>query len=213
VLHGVSVTLRRGAITAVLGPNGAGKSTLAKTLAGLLPTGSGSIELDGQAIDGWRTHRRVRSGVVLAPESRGIFPGLSVQENLEVWLTDRKQIQEVLERFPALAGRGSVPAGHLSGGEQQMLALGSLLVRPPDVLVVDEPSLGLAPLVVADIMNVFEELRDRGTAILLIEEKATDAVRIADDVLILESGRVQWAGPAESVDLAAAAGAYLGVTT
>jgi ABC-type branched-subunit amino acid transport system ATPase component/branched-subunit amino acid ABC-type transport system permease component len=212
VLHGVSITLRRGAITAVLGPNGAGKSTLAKTLAGLLPTGAGTIERDGQAMDGWPAHRRARAGVVLSPESRGIFPGLSGEENLEVWLTDRKQIQEVLERFPALSGRDSVPAGHLSGGEQQMLALGSLLVRPPDVLVVDEPSLGLAPLVVADIMRVFEELRDRGTAILLIEEKATDAVRIADDVLILESGRVQWAGPAASVDLEAAAGAYLGVT-
>lgn len=213
ILHGVSISLRRGAITAVLGPNGAGKSTLAKTIAGLVPTDAGSIELDGKPIDSWAAHRRARHGVVLAPESRGIFPGLSVQENLEVWLTDPALVRDVQERFPALSGRGSVPAGHLSGGEQQMLALGSLLVRPPDVLVVDEPSLGLAPLVVADIMRVFEELRDRGTAILLIEEKATDAVRIADDVLILESGRVQWAGPAESVDLAAAAGAYLGVTT
>jgi ABC-type branched-subunit amino acid transport system ATPase component/branched-subunit amino acid ABC-type transport system permease component len=213
VLHGLSVTLRRGSVTAVLGPNGAGKSTLAKTLAGLVPATRGSVLLEGVAIDTWPAHRRARAGVVLAPESRGIFPGLTVRENLEVWLTDRRQIDEVMARFPALAGRSSVTAGHLSGGEQQMLALGSLLVRPPEVLIVDEPSLGLAPLVVADIMTVFEELRDRGVAILLIEEKATDALRVADDVLIVESGKVQWFGPAASVDRSVAAGAYLGAAT
>jgi len=209
VLHGIDLTVRAGRITALLGANGSGKSTLCSTISGLVPLRTGSIALRGEAIGILAPHRRSRLGVRVAPESRGIFPGLTVEENLALVL-DRSAIPLAFERFPRLGERRNLTAGSLSGGEQQMLTLAPLLARPPDVLIADEPTLGLAPLVVADLLQVFRELRDRGVALLLVEEKARDVLEIADSVALLELGHVVWHGPRRDVDQQRLAAAYLG---
>ena len=203
VLHGVDLELRAGTITALLGPNGAGKSTLCLTVAGLVPVTEGSIRYEGADITSIRGWRRARRGLVLAPELRGVFPGLSVEENLLVWLPDSKDREGVYERFPLLSDRRSLHAGFLSGGEQQILTLAPLLQRHPDVLIADEPSLGLAPIIVEQLMRLFEELRDAGVALLLVEEKARDVVPIADEVAFLELGQIGWQGARHDVDPAA----------
>ena len=210
VLHGVSLSLPKGHITAILGPNGAGKSTTCLTLAGLLRPLKGTIHLNGTDITPLVAHQRAKRGVVLAPESRGIFPGLTVQENLSLWLPDPAHHQQAYERFPILGERRNLPAGNLSGGEQQILTLTPLLVRPPDVLIADEPSLGLAPLIVEQVMNIFVELRERGVALLLVEEKARDVLEIADSVAFLSLGEITWHGPRSAVDADRLAEAYLG---
>jgi ABC-type branched-subunit amino acid transport system ATPase component len=209
VLRGIDLTVRAGRITALLGANGSGKSTLCSTVSGLVPLRDGSISLRGDTIGVLPPHRRSRLGVMVAPESRGIFPGLTVEENLALVL-DRSEIPAAFERFPRLGERRNLPAGSLSGGEQQMLTLAPLLVRPPDVLIADEPTLGLAPLVVVDLLQVFRELRDRGVALLLVEEKARDVLEVADSVALLELGHVVWQGPRADVDQQRLAAAYLG---
>ena len=210
VLHGVSLRLPKGHITAVLGPNGAGKSTTCQTIAGLVRSTAGTVIQEGVEITALAAHQRAKAGVVLAPESRGIFPGLTVRENLQLWLPDHAMHDEVYERFPILGERRALPAGNLSGGEQQILTLAPLLANPPKVLIADEPSLGLAPLIVEQIMQIFVELRDRGVALLLVEEKARDVLRIADTVAFLSLGQVTWQGPRVEVDDARLAEAYLG---
>ncbi|MET9649959.1 ATP-binding cassette domain-containing protein [Streptomyces sp. NPDC006460] len=146
----------------------------------------------------------------LAPEGRGIFAGLSIEENLALQLTDRADREAVYERFPALAARRSVPTGSLSGGEQQLLALAPLLQCPPALLVADEPSLGLAPRVAEEVLGLLTELRGHGTALLLVEEKAAGVLGIADRVAYLAQGRVTWSGPRHEVDPERLAEAYLG---
>jgi branched-subunit amino acid ABC-type transport system permease component/ABC-type branched-subunit amino acid transport system ATPase component len=210
VLHGLSLKVPRGQITAILGPNGAGKSTMCQTLAGLVRVNSGTIRYADADVTPVRAYRRAQRGLVLAPEARGIFPGLTVRENLQMWLPDAAQRDEVYERFPILGERQRLTAGNLSGGEQQMLTLAPLLVRPPQVLIADEPSLGLAPLIVDQIMQIFVELRDRDVALLLVEEKARDVLQIADTVGFLSLGRLTWHGPRAQVDDAQLAAAYLG---
>ncbi|MDT4904826.1 MAG: hypothetical protein QOH52_2842 [Pseudonocardiales bacterium] len=212
ILDEVSVKLQAGSVLAVLGANGAGKSTLCKTIAGAVPMTGGRLLMNGEEISGTPAHVRARRGILLAPESRGIFPGLTVRENLDVWLPSRGDVAKALERFPMLAQRTSLLAGHLSGGEQQMLALAPVLIRTPEVLIVDEPSLGLAPLIVQELFALFAELRDAGCALLIVEEKSTEALGIADEVVIMEAGRIVWAGPARAVDERTVASAYLGVT-
>ncbi|MEV4189811.1 ATP-binding cassette domain-containing protein, partial [Streptosporangium canum] len=160
-------------------------------------------------VTSWPAHRRAGAGVLLAPEGRGVFPGLSVDENLRTWLADPGP---VYERMPQLARRRGVAAGALSGGEQQLLTLAPALVRPPRVLIADEPSLGLAPLVAEQVFEVFAELRARGVALLLVEEKATSALRLADTVVFMRLGRATWTGPRAEVDGARLAAAYLGVS-
>jgi ABC-type branched-subunit amino acid transport system ATPase component len=194
----------------LLGPNGAGKSTACSTIAGMLRPTSGSILLDGTDVTSLRAHQRARRGIVLAPEARGIFPGLTVRENLQMWLPDAASRDAVFERFAILGQRQSQAAGNLSGGEQQILTLAPLLVHPPDVLVADEPSLGLAPLIVEQIMGLFSELRRRGSAVLLVEEKARDVLAVADTVAFLSLGRVTWVGPRAEVDEQRVTEAYLG---
>jgi ABC-type branched-subunit amino acid transport system ATPase component len=184
----------------VLGPNGAGKSTLCATIAGLVPITSGELLQRGAGVTTIRTPKRAKGGIVLAPEARGVFPQLTVRENLTVWLPDAADREQAFDRFPVLRTRQDLPAGSLSGGEQQMLTLAPLLVRPPDVLVADEPSLGLAPLIVEEILGVFTELRDRGVALVLVEEKAKGVLEIADEVSFLSLGRLVWSGPKEDVD-------------
>ncbi|GAA3444979.1 ABC transporter permease subunit [Planomonospora venezuelensis] len=209
VLRGVDLTVRPGEVVALLGANGAGKSTTCAVAAGDLPVAAGRVLLDGVDVTAWPAHRRARQGVLLAPEGRGVFPGLTVEENLRTWLADP---DPVYERMPQLARRRGIAAGALSGGEQQLLTLAPALVRPPRVLIADEPSLGLAPLVVEQVFAVFAELRERGVALLLVEEKATAALELADRVAFMRLGRVTWTGPRAEVDDTRLTAAYLGVS-
>ncbi|MER5998321.1 ATP-binding cassette domain-containing protein [Nonomuraea angiospora] len=208
VLRGVDLAVRPGEVVALLGANGAGKSTACAVAAGDLAVTSGRILLDGEDVTAWPAHRRARAGILLAPEGRGVFPGLTVEENLRTWLPDPGP---VYERLPQLAERRTVLAGALSGGEQQLLTLAPALVRPPRVLIADEPSLGLAPMMVRQVFDVFAELRSRGVALLLVEEKATEALALADRVAFMRLGRVTWAGPRSEVDSERLTAAYLGV--
>lgn len=185
-------------------------STTCLTLAGLIRPTQGTIAFNGADITPLLAHQRAKRGVVMAPESRGIFPGLTVRENLSLWLPDPAQHEQAFDRFPILGERRNLPAGNLSGGEQQILTLTPLLVRPPDVLIADEPSLGLAPLIVEQVMNIFVELRERGVALLLVEEKARDVLEIADSVAFLSLGEITWYGPRREVDADRLAAAYLG---
>ncbi|MFI6790159.1 ATP-binding cassette domain-containing protein [Nonomuraea sp. NPDC050383] len=209
VLRGVELSVRPGEVVALLGANGAGKSTACAVAAGDLPVAAGRVLLDGMDVTLWPAHRRARAGVLLAPEGRGVFPGLTVEENLRTWLDDPAP---AYERMPQLAARRTVLAGALSGGEQQLLTLAPALVRPPRVLVADEPSLGLAPLVVRQVFEVFAELRERGVALLLVEEKATEALAVADRVAFMRLGRITWTGPRSEVDADRLTAAYLGVS-
>ena len=210
VLHGIDLTLRPGTITAVLGPNGAGKSTLCLTAAGIVPARSGRLEFLGEDITAVEAYQRARRGIVLAPESRGIFPGLTVSENLLLWLGNKKACEATFERFPILDERRGILARNLSGGEQQILTLAPLLARPPAVLIADEPSLGLAPLIVDEIMGLFAGLRDQGTTLLLTEEKPRLVLPIADDVAFLELGLITWHGARAAVDDVALGRLHLG---
>jgi ABC-type branched-subunit amino acid transport system ATPase component len=210
VLHGIDLVVRAGEITALLGANGSGKTTLCSTISGLVPVRAGSISLYGDDVSKDASFQRARKGVLVAPESRGIFPGLSVEENLMLRLSEQSERDQVYERFRVLRERRKLPAGSLSGGEQQMLALAPVLVNPPRIVVADEPTLGLAPLVVAEVMGVFEELRDHGTAILLVEEKAKNVLQIAEQVAFLELGHIVWSGPRGDIDDERLVATYLG---
>ncbi|MGW8363334.1 ATP-binding cassette domain-containing protein [Streptomyces wedmorensis] len=178
--------------------------------AGLLRPADGVVRVRGEDATRDTAVARARRGVRLAPEGRGVFPGLSIEENLALQLTEAEDRDAVYARFPALAARRTVVAGSLSGGEQQLLALAPLLQRPPAVLVADEPSLGLAPRVVDEVFRLLTELRDHGTALLLVEEKAADALGAADTVAYLAQGEIAWSGPRSEVDRDRLAEAYLG---
>ncbi|WP_329377312.1 ATP-binding cassette domain-containing protein [Streptomyces sp. NBC_01351] len=213
VLHGVDLVVRAGEILAVLGPNGAGKSTACRVAAGLLPVENGTVHVQGRDATRDGAVLRSRAGVVLAPEGRGIFPSLTIEENLALYLKEADARAAVYDRFPRLGERRGVPAGALSGGEQQMLALAPLLQLPPRVLIADEPSLGLAPRIVDGVYALLTELRDAGTALLLVEEKAAEILGIADTVAYLSQGRVSWCGPRAEVEEDRLTEAYLGMGT
>ncbi|WP_395359265.1 ATP-binding cassette domain-containing protein [Streptomyces sp. YH02] len=210
VLRGVDLVVRGGEVLVLLGPNGAGKSTLCRVAAGLVRPTGGLVRVRGEDATRDVTVARARRGVRLAPEGRGIFAGLSIEENLTLQLAAAEDRDAVYARFPALAARRTVAAGSLSGGEQQLLALAPLLQRPPAVLVADEPSLGLAPRVVDEVFRLLTELRDRGTALVLVEEKAAEVLGIADTVAYLVQGGIAWSGPRSEVDRDRLAEAYLG---
>ena len=202
-LFDVSLDLPAGGMVALLGPNGAGKSTLARALSGLIPVTSGRIEFDGTDITRWPAHRRHRAGLTYIPEGRGIFPGLSVLDNLRMAVrqagsrSKREQaIERAVELFPVLGNRRMQQAGSLSGGEQQMLALARALVMEPKVVIADEMSLGLAPLVVDAVFDGIEQARQSGISILLIEQFVHRALAMADTCVILSRGSVSWRGPA-----------------
>jgi ABC-type branched-subunit amino acid transport system ATPase component/ABC-type branched-subunit amino acid transport system permease subunit len=209
VLHRVDLALPAGSLTVLLGANGAGKTTLCQATAGLIPVTRGAVFSYGLDLTSLPAHQRARRGVLLAPESRGIFPSLSVEENLSVWLPARSDRAVVFERFPLLGKRRNVPAGNLSGGEQQILTLGALLQRPPKVLVVDEPSLGLAPKIFGQIKAVLRELSQAGVTILLVEERADRVLDIADRVSVLQLGRLAWSGVPGDLDDDMLAALYL----
>ena len=209
VLHGIDLSIATGKITGLFGVNGSGKSTLCSAVSGLVPASSGSITLDGTDITHMPAYRRVAQGVIVAPESRGVFPGLTVEENLLLRL-DAGHRDEVYNRFPQLKERHRLLAGSLSGGEQQMLALAPVLVQPPKVVIADEPTLGLAPLVVAQVLDIFRELRDLGTTILLVEEKIRDVLTVADRAAVIELGHIVWSGERKDLNDEQLVGAYFG---
>ncbi len=196
-VHGATFDVPPGGVTVLLGANGAGKSTICGSIAGLLPARAGEVCLGDEPLDG-NAWRRAGAGVLLVPEGRGVFPGLTVDDNLRLVLTEPDRRAEALERFPSLAGRRRLPAGSLSGGEQQMLSLAGPLADPPEVLIVDEPTLGLAPKVADEVLSLLAELARRGTTVLVAEEKRHTVDAVADHVVLVSLGRVIWQGrPAE----------------
>ena len=210
VLHGVTVAVEPGQVVALLGANGAGKSTLCNVTAGMVPITSGKVQVAGADVTEMSAYARARQGLLLVPEARGIFPGLTVEENLQVLLRDPALRAKAYERFPILGERRKQVAGLLSGGEQQMLSLAPALADPPAALVADEPTLGLAPLASEVVIEALRELRTMGTAILLVEEKASEVMKVADIVAFMELGRVVWMGPRDEADEERLAAAYLG---
>lgn len=207
VLHGVSMNVKMGEIVALLGANGAGKSTLLKTVAGLEPPQEGRILFEDRDLAGWPAHRIAAQGLALVPEGRGLFPGMSVLENLRMGGYAQKirgaemarRVGEACERFPDLKEKLQDRAGSLSGGQQQMLALARALTGAPRVLLLDEPSTGLAPLLVAALFEQILQLKKSGLAIVLAEQNVQGALRIADRAYVLKNGRVVMNGPAQEL--------------
>ncbi|MFK0288607.1 ABC transporter ATP-binding protein [Streptomyces sp. NPDC090499] len=203
-LDGVSLDLEQGRVLAVLGPNGAGKSTLARAVSGLVPVASGSVRFGGSDITKQAAHRVRREGLVYLPEGSGVFPGLTVAENLRMAAAllprgrRRAAVDEALQIFPALARRRGTRAGMLSGGERQMLSLSRGLVLSPKLIIADEMSLGLAPMMVDMVFGALDRLRGADVTIVLIEQFVHRALRFADDAVLLSRGRVAWRGPADS---------------
>lgn len=217
-LHEVSLEVNEGEIVTLIGSNGAGKSTTMKTIMGLKSLKGGKIFFNGQDVTSWKTKRRVSEGIVLAPEGRQIFPKFTVQGNLEIGgylKTDeavRENIETVYELFPRLRERKDQFAGTLSGGEQQMLAVGRAMVSEPKLLLLDEPSLGLAPLMVQDLFRLIEKIRKMGTTILLVEQNAKSALKISDRGYVLETGKIVLSGSAsELLNSEDVRRAYLGI--
>ena len=219
-LKGISLTVSEGEIVTLIGANGAGKTTTLKTISGVRPVSSGSVSFRGDDITTMPGHRRVELGLSQAPEGRGIFPGMSVVENLEMGAyarrgNQRKQVQADFERvyqlFPRLAERRSQMGGTLSGGEQQMLAIGRALMARPHLLLLDEPSMGLAPKLVSQIFRIIREISAQGTTILLVEQNAVQALSLAHRAYVLETGRVVRSADARSLlDDESVRAAYLG---
>jgi branched-chain amino acid transport system ATP-binding protein len=191
VLRDVDLELDAGRVLVVLGPNGAGKTTLLTTMAGLLPSMAGDVVLDGAVLPAAKPHAANRAGLVLVPDDRSLFTTLSVAENLRAALPGRSaSVDDVVDLFPALRKRWKVDAGSLSGGEQQMLAVGRALMANPSVLLLDEPSLGLAPRVTAEILETLGTLNAQGLSVVLVEQKAPLALKLARRAYLLSLGRI-----------------------
>lgn len=201
VVHGISLSMTAGKIVTVIGANGAGKTTLLNAIMGVIPS-SGSIFYDGAAVAS-TVEGRVAAGLCLVPEKRELFGSMTVEDNIELGgflrnSAERAKTREtVYERFPRLNERRKQLAGTLSGGERQMLALARALMNRPRLLLLDEPSLGLAPMIVIDILNIVSELRDTGVSVLLVEQNARAALEIADEGYLIELGEVRLSGPAD----------------
>ena len=219
-LSNVSLTVSEGSITVILGNNGAGKSTLLNTIVGVLEgqPKNGQISFQGVRIDRMATERIVRSGISYVPEGRRIFSELTVWENLKVGayvqkdqLAAKKALERVCDFFPLMAERQSLAAGTLSGGEQQMLAIGRALMNGPQLLLLDEPSLGLAPILVRQVFDIISQIRDEGVTVLLVEQNARMALTVADEGLVLDSGELVIVGSAtDLVDNADVEELYMG---
>lgn len=219
-LQGISLDVPEGKIIALLGANGAGKSTALRTIMGIVKPESGSIEFEGESLLGLKSFQVVEKGIALVPEGRRVFANLSVKENLSLGAYTRKDkekikadIEEIFDLFPRLEERYSQSAGTLSGGEQQMLALGRALMSKPRLLMIDEPSLGLAPVLSQDVLSKLTELNQkRSQTVLLIEQNARAALKISDYAYILETGQIKLEGPAaELATNDAVRKTYLGV--
>ena len=218
-IKGVSVVVNQGEIVTLIGANGAGKTTILKTISGLRPVSSGSITFDGVDLNKVPAHKRVDLGISQVPEGRGIFPGMTVLENLEMGKFNRKdrkdEMEEDLDRvytlFPRLKERATQAGGTLSGGEQQMLAMGRALMARPKVLLLDEPSMGLAPQMIANIFRIITEINKQGVTILLVEQNAQQALQRAHRAYILETGNVtKEAAASDLLNDPAVREAYLG---
>jgi branched-chain amino acid transport system ATP-binding protein len=218
-LKGISITVEAGEIVTLIGANGAGKTTTLKTISGLRPVTSGRILFEGEDLAAVPVHRRVEMGICQAPEGRGIFPGMTVVENLDMGTYAMKvsgkrrgeDLDRVFSLFPRLQERRSQPGGTLSGGEQQMLAIGRALMSRPKVLLLDEPSMGLAPKLVAQIFSIITEINEQGTTILLVEQNASQALQRAHRAYVLEVGRVvKTAAASALLDDPSVKAAYLG---
>jgi branched-chain amino acid transport system ATP-binding protein len=217
-LRGVSLDVAQGSITCLLGPNGAGKTTLMMTLAGILKPRRGRVEFSGRRLDGVAPHRIVASGIALVPENRLVFPNMTVLENLHAGAYQRRggiehDIERLFGRFPRLKERAAQPAGTLSGGEQQMLAVARALMSRPSLLLMDEPSLGLAPLVVEEIFKIIAELHRDGATIFLVEQNAHMALQVAHQFFLMEQGRITFQGtPGQVAEDEVIQRAYLGTS-
>ena len=215
-IKGISLTVEKGEIVTLIGANGAGKSTTLRAVSGLVPIREGTITYDGQVISGQSPQRIVSEGIGMVPEGRRVFPNLTVLENLRIGAYLRKDdlapdIDHVYQLFPRLKERSWQPAGTLSGGEQQMLAVGRAMMMRPKLLMMDEPSLGLAPLVIRDIFRIIQTLHEEGITILLVEQNANAALRIADTAYVLETGSITMHGSGkELLDNPQVKEAYLG---
>jgi branched-chain amino acid transport system ATP-binding protein len=218
-IKGVSVVVNQGEIVTLIGANGAGKTTILKTISGLRPVSSGEVTFDGLNINKIPAHERVDLGISQVPEGRGIFPGMTVLENLEMGKFNRKdrkhEMDEDLDRvytlFPRLKERAAQAGGTLSGGEQQMLAMGRALMARPKVLLLDEPSMGLAPQMIANIFRIITEINKQGVTILLVEQNAQQALQRANRAYILETGNVtKEAAASDLLNDPAVREAYLG---
>lgn len=204
-LKGISLKVEEGKIVTLLGANGAGKSTTMKTIAGLLKPKEGTIEFQGRDVTGLRPDQLLKLGIALVPEGRAILSTMTVLENLEMGAYQRKDseihadIEGVMDRFPILRERHSQLAGTLSGGQQQMLAIARALLSKPKVLLLDEPSMGLAPKIVADIFKIIKEINEAGTTVLLVEQNAKQALRIADYGFVMETGKIIIEGKADQL--------------
>jgi branched-chain amino acid transport system ATP-binding protein len=198
-LHGISLHVDHGEIVTLVGANGAGKTTLLQTLSGLRRVSAGSVLFEGQEIVAMPGHKRVGLGICQAPEGRGVFPGMTVEENLAMGAYSRgkpdpEDQERVFTLFPRLKERRSQAGGTLSGGEQQMLAIGRALMARPRLLLLDEPSMGLAPQVIQLIFRIIAEINEQGTTILLVEQNAAQALTIANRAYVLETGRISKTG-------------------
>jgi len=207
-LTGISIHVNQGEVVTLIGANGAGKTTTLRTITGLLSPREGQVRFEGEDISGKATHKLVARGISMSPEGRGVFANLSVRENLLMgaYLNNNKRkkaedMDRAFKMFPRLKEREAQKAGTLSGGEQQMLAIGRALMSNPRLLLLDEPSLGLAPLVVHTIFEAIDEIKSKGTTILLVEQNAHAALGHSDRAYVLETGRIVMEGP--SKDLAA----------
>ena len=218
-LKGVSIEVERGEIVALIGANGAGKTTTLKTISGVRPVSAGSVRFEGRDIMSVPAHLRVKLGISQAPEGRRIFPGMTVRENLDMGTYARKgakgafdaDLDRVYGLFPRLAERRNQAGGTLSGGEQQMLAIGRALMASPKVLLLDEPSMGLAPRLVTQIFEIVTEINQQGTTVLLVEQNAAQALQRANRAYVLEAGRVvKGAVASELLEDDAVRAAYLG---
>lgn len=205
-LHNISLEVNQGEIVTLIGANGAGKSTILRTISGLLVPKNGKVEFCGEVISGTPAHTIVGKGLCQVPEGRRIFANLTVKENLELGAYLRKDkenikqdMQNVFEKFPRLYERISQVSGTLSGGEQQMLAIGRAMMSKPTLLLLDEPSMGLAPLLVKEIFNTIKELNEQGMTILLVEQNANMALSIANRAYVLETGSITLSGDAQTL--------------
>ncbi len=218
VLHGVDLQVGAGEIVALLGSNGAGKSTLNNTVCGLVPATGGSVHFDGRELTGAPCREVVRAGLIQVPEGRRIFPNLSVLENLELGSFARARarrasnLERVFDIFPRLKERLTQKAGTMSGGEQQMLAIGRGLMAEPRLLILDEPSLGLSPLLVEEMFALIRRLHEQGLAVLLVEQNVGQSLEIADRACVLENGSMRFQGlPADLLASDELRRAYLGL--
>lgn len=222
VLHGVSIQVPKGKIVTLIGSNGAGKSTTMRAISGMIKPVSGKITLSGQDITGLGSHQIAKRGLAHSPEGRRVFPSLSVLDNIRLGAFVRytnarpkgdveSDLQSALEMFPRLKERTHQLAGTLSGGEQQMLAMARAVMLNPEVFLLDEPSMGLAPILVEEVFNIISRLKSQGVTMLLVEQFAAAALKVADYGYVLENGRISVHGPADKLkDDPAVKAAYLG---